>query len=365
MEALRARFRERCSQEVELFRRSLAADTPGDPSVEAAAHKLAGSAAVFGFADIGAAAGDIDAAFAAGRTPSREMLERLIASLAAVGAPGAGTGPTTRASPDGAGGAETILLVEDDDLLRAHAERELRRLGYEVIAAGSGDQALARLDDLPPFHLLFTDLRLPGAVGGEALAREIRLNRPQVRILFTSGRDGGEPGRNFLAKPYRRGVLAARVREVLDGPAAESRGYEDIMDTSNPPDTNVVLKDRVVLIIEDDAVMLRALGHAFQQAGCRVVGAREGEEGLARFLSQTPDLVITDILMPNREGVETIVAMKAAAPKVKILAISGGGRLGAEEVLDIARRLGADAILPKPFRSAEILAAARALLAPA
>ena len=137
------------------------------------------------------------------------------------------------------------------------------------------------------------------------------------------------------------------------------------MTTMNPPDVNQSLKDRIILIIEDDVIMLRALGHAFQRAGGRVVGARDGDEGLARFLQQTPDLVITDILMPNREGVETILAMKAKAPEVKILAISGGGRLGAEQVLDLASRLGADAVLPKPFRAADILAVARGLLAPA
>lgn len=134
------------------------------------------------------------------------------------------------------------------------------------------------------------------------------------------------------------------------------------MTTANPPAANATLKDRTVLIVEDDEIMLRALGHAFQRAGCRVVGARDGDQGLARFLEQTPDLVITDILMPNREGVETILAMKAKAPQVRILAISGGGRLGAEEILGLASRLGADAVLPKPFRAADILAAARALL---
>lgn len=137
------------------------------------------------------------------------------------------------------------------------------------------------------------------------------------------------------------------------------------MTAPNESDLNQTLNEKVVLIIEDDAVMLRALGHAFQQAGCHLVGARDGEEGLARFVERAPDLVVTDILMPNREGVETIMAMKARAPQVKILAISGGGRLGADEVLGLAQRLGADAVLPKPFRSAEILRVARELLAPA
>ena len=130
----------------------------------------------------------------------------------------------------------------------------------------------------------------------------------------------------------------------------------------NPPDVNPVLNGKTVLLIEDDAIMLRTLGRAFQREGCRIVGARDGDEGLTRFLERTPDLVVTDILMPNREGVETIVAMKAKAPDVKILAISGGGRLGAEQVLELASRLGADAVLPKPFRSGEMLAVARRLL---
>lgn len=136
------------------------------------------------------------------------------------------------------------------------------------------------------------------------------------------------------------------------------------MTIDNAPGVHPVLNGRTVLLVEDDEVMLRALGRAFQQAGCRVVGARDGDEGLARFAERTPDLVVTDILMPNREGVETIQAMKSRAPDVKILAISGGGRLGAEEVLGLVIRLGADAVLPKPFRSAEILAAAGKLLGP-
>ena len=133
----------------------------------------------------------------------------------------------------------------------------------------------------------------------------------------------------------------------------------------DPPTAHPALTDRHVLIIEDDTVMLRALGRAFQQAGCHIVGARDGEEGLARFAERIPDLVVTDILMPNREGVETILAMKTRAPQVKILAISGGGRLGAGEILGLASRIGADSVLAKPFRSAEILRVAGRLLGPA
>jgi CheY-like chemotaxis protein len=122
------------------------------------------------------------------------------------------------------------------------------------------------------------------------------------------------------------------------------------------------LAGAVVLIVDDDIEMLRNLARRFHGAGSRVLAARDGDEALARFGESQPVVVVTDILMPNREGVETIMALRAKSPEVKILAISGGGLLGAEAVLDLARRLGADAVLAKPFRSAELLETVRRLL---
>lgn len=127
-------------------------------------------------------------------------------------------------------------------------------------------------------------------------------------------------------------------------------------------DSPDVLEGKTVLIIEDDPTLLRTLSRWFQASGCRVRAAQDGEDGLAKFDGLRPDIVVTDILMPNREGVETILAIKQRAPEVKILAISGGGTLGSAAVLDLARRLGADATLAKPFRSGEVLQAVRALL---
>jgi len=122
------------------------------------------------------------------------------------------------------------------------------------------------------------------------------------------------------------------------------------------------LAGQTALIIEDDPVMLRNLAQWFQQAGCRVMVACDGVEGLAQFEKVRPDVVVTDIIMPNREGVETVMSIKALDPEVKILAISGGGRLGSTDVLNTARVLGADAVMAKPFRSAEVVSAVVRLL---
>ena len=127
----------------------------------------------------------------------------------------------------------------------------------------------------------------------------------------------------------------------------------------NPPK---ILVGQIVLIIEDDPIMLRNLAQWFEQAGCRVMVAHDGDEGLAQFNTLRPNAVVTDIIMPNREGVETLMAIKNLDPDVKILAISGGGRLGSTDLLRTARGLGADAVMAKPFRSTDVVAAVSRLL---
>lgn len=122
------------------------------------------------------------------------------------------------------------------------------------------------------------------------------------------------------------------------------------------------LKGRRILLIEDDAVLLRSLATQLTQAGSTVAVAPDGKVGLEKFKEFRPDLVITDIIMPEREGIETLMAIKAECPDAKVLAISGGGRVGAAEFLNLALRLGADAALAKPFRSADLIATAADLL---
>ena len=129
----------------------------------------------------------------------------------------------------------------------------------------------------------------------------------------------------------------------------------------NPPK---ILAGRIVLIIEDDPIMLRNLAQWFEQAGCRVMVAHDGDEGLAQFNTLRPNAVVTDIIMPNREGVETLMSIKAVDPDVKILAISGGGRLGSTDLLTMAQGLGADAVMAKPFRSTDVVSAVARLLQP-
>jgi PAS domain S-box-containing protein len=124
-----------------------------------------------------------------------------------------------------AGGGETILVVEDNPDVRRLVLRQLRDLGYAVIEAASGAQALKILDDGAAVDLLFTDVVMPGGMTGRQLAEAARRRRPNLKTLFTSGytedsilRLGKlDPGVRLLSKPYRKHELATRIREALDG----------------------------------------------------------------------------------------------------------------------------------------------------
>jgi signal transduction histidine kinase/CheY-like chemotaxis protein len=120
-------------------------------------------------------------------------------------------------------GSETILVVEDDDMVRSYVEGELKTLGYRVIATSSAPAALATLRGPEKIHLLFTDVVMPGGMFGTELAKEAARLRPDLKILLTSGHtehpvdaiDGGGRAVRILNKPYRRHDLAATLRSVL------------------------------------------------------------------------------------------------------------------------------------------------------
>ncbi len=116
-----------------------------------------------------------------------------------------------------------------------------------------------------------------------------------------------------------------------------------------------------VLIIDDDADLRTVLREMLEALGCGVTEAEDGAAGVSCANERDFDLVITDILMPRQEGIETIVALRKAKPHLRIVAMSGGGQMNGMTVLEFARKLGADVILEKPFGLPEIAGVVRAL----
>ncbi len=117
-----------------------------------------------------------------------------------------------------------------------------------------------------------------------------------------------------------------------------------------------------ILIIDDDEQILRLLARSVEREGFTATTAEDGREG-QRFLEEDFfDLVITDLIMPEKEGMETISYIKKNYPSVKIIAISGGGRIGPETYLPAALELGANLTFAKPFAIEDLMAGIRSLL---
>lgn len=117
-----------------------------------------------------------------------------------------------------------------------------------------------------------------------------------------------------------------------------------------------------ILIIDDNVKFLNMLRKMLERAGHEVVEAPNGEVGTKLFREDRTDLIITDIFMPEKEGLELIIELKQEFSTVKIIAISGGGREGNFSYLKAARELGADRSFAKPFERQEILDAIQELV---
>jgi PAS domain S-box-containing protein len=236
-------------------------------------------------------------------------------------------------SRPGLRGTETVLITEDEQNVRDLAAEVLTSYGYRVLVAADGREALQIAEGRAgAVDLLLTDVVMPG-LNGKLLAERLRASRPELRVIFMSGyadevigqRGLRESGAAWLPKPFSPEELAAKVREVLSLP-------------STP---------RSILVVDDEegvrTLLQEVLGERY-----RVLVAGDGREAL-ETISVEPDLdlVITDLVMPNVEGIETIQAIRKMSPGMKIIAMSGalGGHF-----LKSAKALGADATLVKPIR---------------
>lgn len=142
------------------------------------------------------------------------------AAESVLGMPDRGTGKRL-------GGTETILVVEDDLALREATSEYLRGLGYRVLRAGNGEEALQTAKSSPRIDALVADLRMP-KLGGEELAERLSVSQPGIRIMFVSGNFDSEflarrsSQRITLAKPFELRVLAGMLRDLLDGGAHQT-----------------------------------------------------------------------------------------------------------------------------------------------
>lgn len=110
-----------------------------------------------------------------------------------------------------------------------------------------------------------------------------------------------------------------------------------------------------ILLIEDDKDLREMLLAAISRKDYAVMEAANGKEALAHFKPGLTDLVVTDLIMPEEDGLKVIMKIREMKPSIKVIAISGGGKAGPGSYLDLAKALGADAIYSKPFSVADLI----------
>ena len=245
------------------------------------------------------------------------------------------------------GGRETVLVVEDKEAVRKLATQILRRYGYRVLEAAHGEQALLiAKNQSEAIHLLLTDVIMPGMTGPE-LAQRLKATRPSLLVLYMSGyaadvitsRGLLDPTQVSITKPFKPDVLAAKVREALECVTASIDGR--------------------ILVVDDESHVTRYFQKVLTQAGHEVLIATDGNQALKAVRARPFDVVLIDLIMPDREGIETIRIIRKEQPNLKIIAVSGYNNA---EFLKVAKYLGANVALAKPVDPARLVSTVQELL---
>jgi CheY-like chemotaxis protein len=238
------------------------------------------------------------------------------------------------------GGSETILVVEDDLAVQAAVVNTLQSLGYRVLRANEAQAALSILQSGVHVDLLFTDVVMPGSLRSPELARQARQLIPGIAVLFTSGYTqnaivhGGrlDPGVELLSKPYRQEDLARRIRHLLANQQqvnALVTALRESQQEAAPPATAVnapaagpsaALR---VLLVEDQPEVRETSQQMLELLGCRVEAVPSAEAAAAALRSHAFEVLMTDISLPGRSGIELAKEAAGLQPGLKVVLSSG------------------------------------------
>lgn len=246
------------------------------------------------------------------------------------------------------GGAETILVAEDDEEVRATVVDMLSALGYRVLKANDAASALAVVESGVHIDLLFSDVVMPGPVKSTELARKATERIPGLAVLFTSGYTensivhGGrlDAGVELLSKPYSREALAGKIRRVLEKrkrpaetqltdeagtgtPAASPASPVTDSATASEPCLPKGQRTLRILFVEDDDLIRASAGELLQAMGHHVYELASASEALLLMESQDIDVLLTDVSLPGMKGDELARVVRARWPALPIIFATG------------------------------------------
>ncbi|NCC51805.1 MAG: response regulator [Spartobacteria bacterium] len=247
-------------------------------------------------------------------------------------------------------GSESILFVDSEDEIVTMCTQSLSRLGYTVTGLSDPHAAVELFQRSPAsFDILIVDQALEHMTGVE-LTRILQETRPDLPALLCTGfnhmasseRSQATGIYAYLEKPIETGRLAAAVRHALD------------QQTVAAP-----VEKKRILIIDNDEEARNMLRQMLESAGYNVMEAKNGRRGLYALQRMDPpiDLVLTDIFMPEQDGLDVVMEMKKTKKNVPVFCISGHGLLGEGDYLAVAKILGAEQTFLKPVQLQQLLPA--------
>ncbi len=231
-------------------------------------------------------------------------------------------------------------------------QKVLEHLGHEVVARTNSIEALEDFRAQPDrFDIVITDFTMPNMTGVE-LSEELLRIRDDIPIILCTGFSEAinqvkteETGiREILLKPISMSTFGEAIQRIR----AQNR-----QEQSSPKAT--------ILIIDDEVQMREMLRQMFEREGYKVLDASNGKHALIIYPQEPADLIITDIFMPELDGIETIRRIRNDFPEVKVIAMSGGGNTVQGDYLRYATVFGADRVFQKPLNLREVLAAVQEL----
>jgi len=252
------------------------------------------------------------------------------------------------------GGKETILVVEDDEGVRAAVSDTLGELGYGVLRAENAEQALAALKGGAKVDLLFTDVVMPGPINTRDLARMAEEMSPGIKILFTSGYTQNAIVHNgrldsdvfLLSKPYRKDELARKLRSLLEDPAANPEPEPIVRTELQPPTRSAneaaIAAVKKALVVEDIALIRMTTIDMLSEIGLETVEAADGDSAL-QLLANDPEIgvLVADLGLPGMSGKELVAEVRRRRPDLKIVIASGASfseaSLGLPDVVFLAK----------------------------
>ena len=244
-----------------------------------------------------------------------------------------------------AANSAAILVVEDEDGVRHFVCGALRDLGYRVVEASSGRQALELLRTHPEVGLLLSDVVMP-EMNGRALADLARAQYPELRVMFMTGYTRNaivhngvlDPQMRLISKPFTVTQLAAKVKEAFGEELAEAPAAARPLVAEGP------LR---ILVVDDEPLVSLGLVDLLEGEGHAVIEASSAQEAIDRLTHENFDVVVTDHTMPGMTGSELARVIRSRWPGVGIVLSSGHVDLPGADIARLPR-------LDKPYRADQV-----------